>query len=658
MFYHFAHSEDDEDVNTTDPSSNPVVSSFVAPQNVKLKSRREVLDWLSSVVSDSSPRGSFQHVGRFFDNEGFNATLKDSRIRNLGVQSKAFLWLGSSWTCRKRRKHYRSFCRNGITISVHDFVYVLAEENKRLVAYLEDLYEDSRSNKMVVVRWFHKIDEVGIILPPDYNDREIFFSLCLQDLSVECIDGLATVLSPQHFEKYLNVAKCSLWEPFLCHRQFDNDEIKDFDITQVQGYWKQEILRCMYTTTASTPLDYKPFDDNMELHDCDDNDEDASKSRTKKKHRRSNSKDIDQHLNDKNDAMVAAHLGVQKFCNGLVNCARVEMRGLLEPNYTCWVEKRVETKAVVIKRSKEKVKVRYQDIKDAEDDSKNVEEWVLASRIAVPDELGIHLTGRTTVRPFPLPNKDGGSLGFVDVGSPVDACWHDGWWEGIVVRKEADGKMLVYFPGEKKLSIFCCNDLRRSQDWLCEKWNFIEGRMDLVSSILANIEAVQGGGKSCVEIGHSIQLELSNNRQIGSSFADFVSSKKEEIVVKHTAPNLETVNDFGKGIAAVPNIAKDTYLAQLRWKTSRKRGRNGERLHRRGSSGLKQHSDGSSSSSREDMEPSPDHQRFLAPNSRKFDHESCKYQRRFSSWCVYTPSYRFGPVQIVPFRFDSLSSIF
>lgn len=123
----------------------------------------------------------------------------------------------------------------------------MAEENKRRVAYVEDLYEDLKARKKVVVRWLHQIDEVNVILPRGVNDREIFFSLCLQDLSVECLDGLAAVLGPQHFDKYLDMGLSIPWKPFLCRRQVEADGIiKPFDITGVQGYWKQEVLRCMF----------------------------------------------------------------------------------------------------------------------------------------------------------------------------------------------------------------------------------------------------------------------------------------------------------------------------------------------------------------------------------------------------------------------------
>lgn len=64
----------------------------------------------------------------------------------------------------------------------------------------------------------------------------------------------------------------------------------------------------------------------------------------------------------------------------------------------------------------------------------------------MPDSLGLRMHGRTVVRPAPLSNKR--ELSWVgDVGSIVDAWWHDGWWEGLVVQKDSEANYHVYFPG-------------------------------------------------------------------------------------------------------------------------------------------------------------------------------------------------------------------
>lgn len=391
--------------------------------------------------------------------------------------SLCLLLLGYYFHCIHHLNLYHAFHSLIDILQVHDFVYVLAEENKRLVAYLEDMYEDSRGNKMVVVRWFHKIDEVGIFLPHNFNDREIFFSLCLQDLSIECIDGLATVLSPQHFEKFVNEVTYAHLQPFICDKQFENDDVKPFDITQVKGYWKQEIIRYLFTFTypKNCSSSQQPFDGQRAEKIVND----VVETRPKKKLRQSKDADVCDYTNKKEpmdaaciDLKISNKKEVDPTSQYLKVGSHVEVLSQDSGMRGCWY------RALVIKKHKDKVKVRYNDVQDAADEVNLLEvclvmilisegkirgytlpaicqlifvgymlqEWVLASRVAAPDQLGLRVSGRRIVRPSPESHKGRVSWA-IDVGTIVDAWWHDGWWEGVVIQKDYEDKLHVYFPG-------------------------------------------------------------------------------------------------------------------------------------------------------------------------------------------------------------------
>ncbi|XXG40957.1 hypothetical protein AAC387_Pa01g1537 [Persea americana] len=638
VHYYLRRSDGGSDLAVVGKEKSPRHMAYVVPNlflrslrpssSLKWRTRREVIDWLSSLVADSH---SSKLVDRILDDGDTFAVgdpaFKDFSSRQLKHQSKEFSWIGSSWMCRKKRKHYQSFSRNGITISVFDFVHVMAEENKRLVAYLEDMYEDSRANNMVVVRWFHKLDEVGIVLPPNCNDREIFFSLCLQDLNVECIDGFATVLSAHHFEKYLNEATHTTWVPYLCHRQFDNDDIKPFDVSKIQGYWRQELLGYMYTSERTNELKCSSADG---LYSERDGHADVIRSRLKRKHVM---KDVDKDTIGKETTIIVGNNGSSAGSNaeglpsssvaggsgtitttGLPRKLVIKRKPQQYLSAGCSVEVLSQDSGIrgcwfrclILKRHGDKLKVRYQDVRDA-DETGYLEEWILASRVVASDKLGLRMCGRTAIRPHPLPK--GRVSKVFDVGTAVDAWWHDGWWEGIVVRRESEDKFQVYFPGDQRTSAFGSGDLRRSLDWVCNRWNHIKDRPDVVNSILSEQGLKSADGAIQSHVGASTQDKVES---LADEFLSISMIKpcSEPLVGRTT--NLE-----------VPDLAQDNSLANLKWSSSRKRRRSRERLVK-GGLDCKRRCDGSSSSSQDEDEPSACNS-FVIPKSLKVDHENCKY---------------------------------
>ncbi|XVF43029.1 hypothetical protein PTKIN_Ptkin02bG0007700 [Pterospermum kingtungense] len=583
----------------------------------KLKSRKEVVYWLDSVISDSSSREPYCSVGSFYNwkdvkNMDFEA-LKDLQSRKLGQYAKEFLWLGSSWTCRKKRKHYQSFRKNGVIISIHNFVYVLAEEDKRLVAYLEDLYEDSRGNKMVVVRWFHKIDEVGIVLPHNYNRREIFFSLCFQDLSIECIDALATVLSPVHFKKFLNEATNTRLEPFVCCKQFENDDVKPFDITQVKGYWKQDILRYMYSLSPSNDCQQRADDQKTDWivdvairprkRYCQSKDDVCMQHNGSRESMDAPCADVEDSRNSKkgsesfnfsggSSAFLSNDEAKQFSSQHLKVGSQVEVLTQDSGMRGCWF------RAQIIKKRKDKVKVQYHDIQDAANEPNKLEEWILASKVAVPDQLGVRICGRTTIRPYSQYPK--GSASCIGVGCIVDVWWHDGWWEGIVVEKDSEDKCHVYFPGENRESVFDIGDVRRSQEWLGDRWINIKEKHDIVSSILRSKKQDASKSFDC----NLVKTTNYAGGQYGKDAADCNDSP------------VELRNDRAKDVGLVLDLSKDDLLSQLKWKSSRKR--------KRGSATCVPKPNYNRNPSKSTA-GSISCERFFIPASLKVENDNCKY---------------------------------
>ncbi|XP_050369952.1 uncharacterized protein LOC126788043 [Argentina anserina] len=469
-----------------------VHGSETANTNYKWRSRREVVDWLTSMLSKQLSHGDLYESLEHDPSQGLGSpeypnngssgpqiqVSKDSgHAKNFKMNSPDIVWSGVSWTCGKQLKHFPAFCRNGIKIEIKSFVFVMAKGENRYVAYMEDMYEDKRGQKKVKVRWFHRNQEVkGVIPLQNPHPKEVFITPYVQVISAECVDGPATVLTREHYEKCAFVfPQALLAKVHLCYRQFKSKRVKPFDLSKMHGYFIQPILS--YLSPNFLP----------------------------------NSECMSDTLIGKEDKLGTSDyvkLGTKRTRNGRP-CQRVPTNqnssfGFLDKRLLSWntplfkVDEKIELlcqdsgirgcwfRCTVLQTSRKHIRVRYNDLLD-EEGCGNLEEWIPAFRLAKPDKIGMRHVGRSIIRPAPPEEQMGLPL---EVGSAIDAWWSDGWWEGIITGfGSCDDNVQVYFPGESLVLNMDKKDLRISRDWLGDQWVDIEAKPDVLSAISSTISS-------------------------------------------------------------------------------------------------------------------------------------------------------------------------
>ncbi|XP_022753055.1 uncharacterized protein LOC111301551 [Durio zibethinus] len=531
----------------------------------KWRSRREVVDWLTSMLSKQHLQGdqskSLKHEVLLALSSPSCAMIEiDAQkaqglddmghlSRNLNGKSSDIVWSGTAWTCSKQLKHFPAFCRNGTTIAVQSFVFVMARGENHYLAYLEDMYEDKRGMKKVKVRWFHHTKEVkGVVLVRNPHPKEVFITPYSQVISAECIDGLASVLTREHFEKCSAVfPDAILVRVHVCTRQFRSNKVKPFELTKLRGYFDQPILSCLNSSLFSEP-------DSMS-HGLNEEEEEKlspSENITLGNKRTRTNRSNQRFVTDQSGNRISANylMTCETSCKK-IKYALSEKR-LLSLKHTesqHWygsvfkVDEKIELlcqdsgirgcwfRCTVLQVSRKQMKVQYDDVQD-EDGYGNLEEWIPISKLAMPDKFGMRYSGRLTVRPAPPSSQAELAL---KVGAAVDAWWSDGWWEGVItgVNSSGDDNLQVYFPGENLFLNIHKKVLRISRDWGGDHWIDIEARPSILSVIYA---AISPDMETKVSVSSTVVMDAKVDG--GSMPVEVVAAKMIPNVVEGEKPEL------------------------------------------------------------------------------------------------------------------------
>ncbi|XP_073298951.1 uncharacterized protein [Primulina huaijiensis] len=469
--------------------SEEFLSVHVAENSVhagfRWRSRREVVNWLTSMLSKQHWQEDYASELTYCnlldvvspprdDPTTVNAQLKQMPPhnghlrRNLQGHQLDIKWLGSAWTCGKQLKHYPAFKRNETSIEVQSFVFVMAEKESRYIAYLEDMYEDRKCQKKVKVRWFHHNKEVrGVVSLRNPHPKEVFITPYVQVISAECVDGLAVVLSREHYEKCLGVFPGDMLRKMhFCFRQFKSNRVKPFKLSNLRGYFDQSIFSC-----------FSPDFFEEEYSSEDDVKVGAKRNRSCRENQK-----YDLSYQKLKYDVLSKEQSFLKNVEDQLPCAPVfrsneKIEFLCQDSGIrgCWF------RCSVLEISRKQIKISYDDVRD-EDSCSNLEEWIPTNRVAKADRLGMRHPVRPTVRPFYACNKSSPTF---EVGDPVDVWWSDGWWEGVVsdAHDPINQRYRVYLPGENLYLNIELKNLRVSRDWVSGQWVDLKPNPDIIDLI-------------------------------------------------------------------------------------------------------------------------------------------------------------------------------
>ncbi|KAJ6304552.1 hypothetical protein OIU77_018249 [Salix suchowensis] len=276
----------------------------------------------------------------------------------------------------------------------------------------------------------------------------------------------------------------------LCFRQFKNNKIKPFALTKLHGYSNQAILSTL--DGSIVPEQKIRYHNRYKEELTHDNWTRLAKCKsgyTKLKLRLSKkTKGIEFVIPQ---SRCPSPFKVNEKIELL--CQDSGVRG-------CWF------RCKVLQASQKHLKVQYEDIHDVEG-SGNLEEWVPSSRVAAPDKLGMRCFGRQTIRPQP---QNHSTENVFEVGTPVDAWWSDGWWEGIAAGVDVSGSdcLRVYLPGEGKFLAVPRKNTRSSRDWVDNKWVDVMAKPNILqylsSDAISSIKLEAQGCDSAASLEHKV----------------------------------------------------------------------------------------------------------------------------------------------------------